>query len=198
MNNLFKNLGNLYVSIIVENFLSAIPYIESIYSIVVSFQLLVTPLALEIKQTFKVLDSSKNQSTIIIGILTGTMIMFMMMTIGISLYFKSKKRSSKKPKSSYDNSEGKDTKDKVNPFLRLQNWNKFVPFFLGSLSESEILSEETFVDSQLGLRVLQRIEHFKKGVPSYNMGHPRRGTAIIFNHEIFNDPDDKRNGKYFE
>ena len=83
--------------------------------------------------------------------------------------------------------------------MRVQNLNKFVPFFLGSLSEIEILSEETtFVDSHLGLRVLQRIENFKKGVPSYNMGHPRRGTAIIFNHEIFNDPDDKRTGKNIE
>ena len=71
-----------------------------------------------------------------------------------------------------------------------------VPFFSGSLSESEILSEgTTFIDSQLGKTALQRIENFKDNVPRYNMSHPKRGTAIIFNHETFFDPRlSKRNG----
>ena len=74
-------------------------------------------------ESLTVLDSSDNQSTDIIGILAGTMIMFGII-IGIAIYCiyrESKKRSSKKPKFSYDNSEGKDTKVKVNPYAPHSN-----------------------------------------------------------------------------
>ena len=64
-------------------------------------------------EPLKVLDT-KNHLTIIFGILTP--ITFMMTIIGIAVCLKFKKGSSKNPKSSYDNSEGKDTKDKVNTY----------------------------------------------------------------------------------
>ena len=61
-----------------------------------------------------------------------------------------------------------------------------------------MLGKETkFVETKLGLTALQKIENFQDSAPSYNMSHRKRGTAIIFNHEIFDDstgPLSKRTG----
>ena len=60
-------------------------------------------------ESLTVLDNSNNLSKVTIGLLTGTMIMFGII-IGLAIYCiyrESKKRSSKKPKVSNDNSQGK-------------------------------------------------------------------------------------------
>ena len=62
-------------------------------------------------ESLKGLDSGNNQSTVIIGIITGVYGFGIIIGIAIyCIYRESKKRSSKKPKSSHDSSEGKDTK----------------------------------------------------------------------------------------
>ena len=73
---------------------------------------------------------------------------------------------------------------------KMSKKKKITPFDKDLESENSALCD---TNSQLGMSFYRRIENFKNGIPKYKMTHARRGLAIVFNHENFNN-NAQRNG----